>query len=227
MSPALPASRRWPGDTAMASPSAITTTTAGPTCSSPDGGRMPSIETGATGHSRKRPSTAGLGGDRDWPTSAAFADLDGDGDLDLYVCHYMKWDDTIPAHCADPDDPTVYHCLPLDFEALPGPPVPQRRRAVRRRHLRGGDRRSGRAGAGRPCGRPRRRRADRPVRRQRHDRQLLVPQPRRAALRGGRRRSRAWPATPRAPTRRGWGSPAATSTATAGSTWPSRTTTTS
>src|SRR5262249_17958575 len=36
---------------------------------------------------------AGLAGDRDWPTSAAFADLDGDGDLDLYVCHYMKWDE--------------------------------------------------------------------------------------------------------------------------------------
>src|SRR5207248_9542679 len=36
---------------------------------------------------------AGLGGDRDWPTSAAFADLDGDGDLDLYVCHYLRWDE--------------------------------------------------------------------------------------------------------------------------------------
>src|SRR5262249_3326449 len=35
---------------------------------------------------------AGLGGSRDWPTSAAFADLDGDGDLDLYVCHYADWD---------------------------------------------------------------------------------------------------------------------------------------
>ena len=39
---------------------------------------------------------AGLGGDRDWPTSAAFADLDGDGDLDLYVCHYLKWDSEHP-----------------------------------------------------------------------------------------------------------------------------------
>jgi len=62
---------------------------------------------------------AGLAGDRDWPTSAAFADLDGDGDLDLYVCHYLKWDEHDERTCSDPNDPTKYRCLPLDFESLP------------------------------------------------------------------------------------------------------------
>ncbi|WZP00448.1 FG-GAP-like repeat-containing protein [Isosphaeraceae bacterium EP7] len=60
----------------------------------------------------------GLGGDRDWPTSAAFADLDGDGDLDLYVCHYLKWDENSTLPCSDPNDPSVYACNPRDFPAL-------------------------------------------------------------------------------------------------------------
>jgi hypothetical protein len=62
---------------------------------------------------------AGLTGDRDWPTSAAFADLDGDGDLDLYVCHYLAWDETDPRRCSDPKDPSIYHCNPRDFAARP------------------------------------------------------------------------------------------------------------
>ncbi|WP_169980159.1 FG-GAP-like repeat-containing protein [Tautonia rosea] len=62
---------------------------------------------------------ADLGGDRDWPTSAAFADLDGDGDLDLYVCHYLRWDEDGDTTCLDPDDPTKYACNPIDFPALP------------------------------------------------------------------------------------------------------------
>jgi thioredoxin-like negative regulator of GroEL len=61
---------------------------------------------------------AGLGGDRDWPTSAAFADLDGDGDLDLYVCHYLLWDASKPRPCIDPANPAIYHCNPRDFPAL-------------------------------------------------------------------------------------------------------------
>ena len=62
---------------------------------------------------------AGLGGDRDWPTSAAFADLDRDGDLDLYVCHYLKYDETNPRRCSHPDSPAKHECNPLDFDALP------------------------------------------------------------------------------------------------------------
>jgi len=60
----------------------------------------------------------GLGGDRDWPTSAAFADLDLDGDLDLYVCHYLKYDETNPKRCQN-DDSSKHECNPLDFDALP------------------------------------------------------------------------------------------------------------
>jgi tetratricopeptide (TPR) repeat protein len=63
---------------------------------------------------------AGLSGNRDWPTSAAFADLDGDGDLDLYVCHYSAWDPQRSHPCVAGDDPRKYvSCGPLEFPAKP------------------------------------------------------------------------------------------------------------
>jgi hypothetical protein len=61
---------------------------------------------------------AGLDGDRDWPTSAAFADLDGDGDLDLYVCHYLRYDPGNPRRCVHPESPSKHECNPLDFPSL-------------------------------------------------------------------------------------------------------------
>jgi enediyne biosynthesis protein E4 len=62
---------------------------------------------------------SGLSGDRDWPTSAAFADLDNDGDLDLYVCHYGAWDADHPTLCKDPSNTFHASCDPRTVSATP------------------------------------------------------------------------------------------------------------
>ena len=63
---------------------------------------------------------AGLLGDRIWATSAAFADFDGDGRLDLYVCQYVDWSFANHPKCpgyTETIDRDV--CPPQQFEARP------------------------------------------------------------------------------------------------------------
>ncbi len=63
--------------------------------------------------------TEGLAGDRDFPTSAAFADLDGDGDLDLYVCHYGAWNTEHVALCPRREPGRYEYCDPRTIPPLP------------------------------------------------------------------------------------------------------------
>lgn len=61
---------------------------------------------------------AGLGQGIDWASSAAFADLDGDGFPDLYVCQYADWSwDKHPACSYDGKLADV--CPPKNFNGLP------------------------------------------------------------------------------------------------------------
>jgi hypothetical protein len=55
-----------------------------------------------------------------WTTSAAWADLDGDGFADLYVCQYVDWDFATnhPVDCTY-DSSTRDVCPPKKFNALP------------------------------------------------------------------------------------------------------------
>jgi hypothetical protein len=62
---------------------------------------------------------AGLN-DQLWSTSAAWADLDGDGFPDLYVCHYVNWSFVNNPPCKDYRDQTQPDvCPPKVFQALP------------------------------------------------------------------------------------------------------------
>jgi tetratricopeptide (TPR) repeat protein len=62
----------------------------------------------------------GLRGVRDWPSSAAFADFDRDGDHDLYVCHYIDFNASDEAATGvGPAELSTVAYTPLRYRAVP------------------------------------------------------------------------------------------------------------
>jgi hypothetical protein len=58
-------------------------------------------------------------GDPRWSASCAFADLDRDGDLDLWVVNYVNADRVNNPFCGDARAGVRFYCHPLRYEPLP------------------------------------------------------------------------------------------------------------
>lgn len=67
---------------------------------------------------KEESAAAGILDDR-WGSSAAWADLNGDGDLDLYLEHYVNWSFDNHPYCGGSTPETRDNCPPRDFQPLP------------------------------------------------------------------------------------------------------------
>jgi hypothetical protein len=56
--------------------------------------------------------------DREWSTSAGWGDLNGDGNLDLYVAHYVNWSFQNNPRCGSPNGGPIDVCPPRQFEGV-------------------------------------------------------------------------------------------------------------
>ncbi len=54
-----------------------------------------------------------------WGSSAGWADLNGDGDLDVYLAHYVNWSFDNHPFCAGDRSGTRDNCPPREFQPLP------------------------------------------------------------------------------------------------------------
>ena len=198
---------------------ATTTATAGRTCTSPTTDRTRSTAISGDGTFTDVTAAAHVGDPR-WSTGCAFADLDRDGDLDLWVVNYVDADRAHSPFCGERPPRRAVLLPSAELRPAAEHRLPQRRR----RRLHGRERLVRRRRAARQWPRRRHRRlrqrrmAGR-VRRERRDAELSVPQ--RAAACGSRKPGSS-PASPSAPTARrapAWASMRATTTATAGWIW--------